>query len=67
MTRVEQIEKQIEQLTRQELVSFREWFSNYDADQWDQQIEKDVRAGKLNKIAEDALKEHKTDGWHGQA
>jgi len=59
MTNVEKIEKQIEQLTRQELVFFREWFHNYDADQWDQQIEKDVHAGKLNKIAEDALEDHK--------
>ena len=59
MTNIEKIEKQIEQLTRQELVSFREWFHSYDADQWDQQIEKDVHAGKLNKIAEDALEDHK--------
>ena len=50
MTNVEKIEKQIEQLTRQELVSFREWFHNFDVDQWDQQIEKNVHAGKLNKI-----------------
>jgi hypothetical protein len=31
-----------------------------DRDKWDQQIEEDVRAGKLDKLAEEALAAHKT-------
>lgn len=59
MTKVEKLEREVQKLTRTELAAFREWFREYDSDEWDQQIEGDVRAGRLDKIAEEALAEHK--------
>jgi hypothetical protein len=58
MSRVEQIEGQIKELTSEELQSLRAWFAEYDAQIWDRQFEADVRAGKLDRLADDALREH---------
>ena len=58
MTKVEKIEQDIRKLNRDELLAFRRWFREYDSDEWDRQIERDVRAGKLDKLAEEALAAH---------
>jgi hypothetical protein len=58
MSPVEIIERQIEQLSTDELASLREWFARYDAETWDRQFEQDVQAGKLDALAERALQSH---------
>ena len=58
MSRVEQIEGQIQQLTAEELTSLREWFAAFDAASWDRQLEVDAREGKLDRLAEAALRDH---------
>ena len=52
-------EREIEKLSAEELAAFRDWFSNYDADAWDRQMEADVKAGKLDRLAAEALAEDK--------
>ena len=59
MGRIEELEKQIQALSVEELAAFREWFLEFDAARWDRQIEEDVRAGKLDQLAEEALDERK--------
>jgi len=59
MTKVRKLEREIRQLDRAELLALRNWFRKYDAEEWDRQIEADVRAGKLDKLAEAALADHK--------
>jgi hypothetical protein len=56
---VQSIEKAVEQLGRDELAAFREWFSTYDAAEWDAQIERDICAGKLDALAEEGIREFK--------
>ncbi len=46
MTKVESLEKEIAQLSPQELRAFRRWFAEFDAELWDQELERDVAAGK---------------------
>lgn len=58
LSRVEQIEGQIKELTSEELQSLRAWFAEYDAEMWDRRFEADVQSGKLDRLAEDALREH---------
>jgi len=55
MSRVEQIENRIRDLTPAELAERRVWFEAFDADAWDAQIERDARAGKLDALANQAL------------
>jgi len=57
MTKVEQLEREVEKLTAQELAAFREWFVEHDWQVWDRQLERDVAAGKLDALAEEALAE----------
>lgn len=59
MTRVERLETDIKSLTADELAALREWFQTYLSDEWDQQIEADAKAGRLDHLAEEALAEHK--------
>ena len=58
MSKVKSLEDEIEKLTPEELAAFREWFATYDADAWDRQIESDASAGRLDRLAEEALAAH---------
>ena len=58
MSRVEQLEGQVKDLPPEELAAFRNWFTAFDAEVWDRQFEADVVAGKLDDIAERALRDH---------
>ena len=58
MGKVEKIEREIKDLSPEEMTELREWFAAFDAEAWDRQFEADVRAGKLDALAEQALKAH---------
>lgn len=58
MTKVQRLEREVEELTREELAAFRKWFREYDSATWDEQIEQDAPAGRLDKLAEKALADH---------
>ena len=55
MSKIEQLEREIEKLSRAQLAKFREWFRRHDAAEWDRQIEADAQAGLLDKLADNAL------------
>jgi hypothetical protein len=59
LTKIQRLEREVEALTRDELAAFRKWFQEYDSAAWDEQIEQDASAGKLDKLAEKALADHK--------
>ena len=56
--KVQRIEQQIKALSAKELSELRSWFLEYDWAVWDRQLERDVRAGKLDALADEALREH---------
>ncbi len=60
MTKIEELEKKIEELSSGELSLFREWFANFDAEVWDRQIESDAADGELDSLADEAIAAHKT-------
>ena len=55
MSTLPDIQRAIRELTTQELAQLRQWFAEYDAANWDRQIEQDVAAGKLDALADEAL------------
>jgi hypothetical protein len=57
MTTVEEIEKAVSALAPDELARFQAWFEAFEAARLDEKIERDARAGKLDKMAEQALAE----------
>ena len=60
MSPVEKIEELIRALTPDELAKLRAWFRELDAEAWDQEIEADARSGKLDTLAEEALRAHRS-------
>jgi len=60
VSKVERLENEVRTLSTEELATFREWFREFDADAWDREIEADASAGKLDDLADRALKAHRT-------
>lgn len=58
MTTIERLEEQVKSLSEDDLTEFRRWFLDWDNDEWDRQIERDARAGKLDALASAALAEY---------
>ncbi len=58
MSKVERIEQEVQALSLAELAEFRAWFLEYDWAAWDRQLERDVEAGRLDDLAEKALRDH---------
>ncbi len=59
MTTVAEISGAVRRLPKRELARFRKWFAEYDAAQWDAQLERDVAVGRLDKLAAEALRDLK--------
>ncbi len=59
MSKLEIVEGQIKELSREELAQLREWLARFDAEVWDRQFEADVKAGKLDVLASNALRDHR--------
>ena len=56
MNNLKDVEQAIKQLSSEELAAFRAWFAEFDAEVWDRQFEEDVAAGRLDNLAEKALR-----------
>jgi hypothetical protein len=59
MTKLEAIEQAVKDLPPNELQQFRAWFEEFEAASFDAIIERDARDGKLDSLAEAALKEYR--------
>ena len=57
MTTLHEIEQAIRGLGPRDFGALRDWFATFDAEQWDRQLEQDVVAGRLDKLAEEALRD----------
>jgi hypothetical protein len=57
MSTVLDIEAAVRQLSSEDLAAFREWFAEFDAALWDRRLERDIGAGKLDRFAEEALRD----------
>ena len=59
MSQIEMIEQKVKQLSSRELAAFRSWFIEFDAAEWDRQIEMDSATGKMERLAQSAIEEHR--------
>jgi hypothetical protein len=57
---VEEIEETVAKLPPDELAKFRAWFESFEADRFDRKIQSDASAGKLDRLADEALAEYRT-------
>ena len=59
MTTVEAITAAIAELPPEQVAQIREWLNEQDEAEWDAQIERDERAGRLDALADRALAEYR--------
>ncbi len=59
MTRVQALEQEIERLSPEELVELRVWLDEREAEAWDREIERDAASGKLDKLFEKSMADHR--------
>ena len=59
MIKLEDIEKAVAELSGEERRKLRAWLDELDEQAWDAQIERDAKAGKLDKIEEEALADYR--------
>jgi hypothetical protein len=52
---IEDLETAVAKLPPDELARFRAWFEEFDAARFDQKIERDAKAGKLDHLADEAI------------
>lgn len=57
MTTVQDIENAIRQLSSEELAQLKQRIADYEWEQWDKQLEKDIKAGRLDALAKEALQD----------
>lgn len=55
MGTIREIEEAVRRLSPGEMMEFRRWFAEFDAAQWDTELESDAKAGKLDKLADEAI------------
>lgn len=58
MSEIEQLERKVSNLSPKDFAQFRAWFLEFDARVWDEQIESDLMAGKLDKLIAEARAEY---------
>jgi hypothetical protein len=56
---VKELKSAIARLSAPELAELAAWFEEFQADAWDKQIERDVRAGRLDALIKQADEEFK--------
>jgi hypothetical protein len=59
MTKVQALEEEIEKLSPEELVELRVWIDEREAEAWDREIERDAASGKLEKLFEKSMADHR--------
>jgi hypothetical protein len=56
MSTTQDICEAVGKFSDEELAAFRAWFAEFDAARWDRQFAEDVAAGRLDELAEEALR-----------
>ena len=57
MSTVHEIQNAVRQLSNEDLTAFRDWFAEFDAAMWDEKLEDDIAAGRLDALADEALRD----------
>ncbi len=59
MNKLKEIETTVTSLSKTDLAVFRKWFTEFDAEIWDDQFEKDVKSKKLDYFGNLAIQQFK--------
>jgi hypothetical protein len=54
-----ELEKAVAKLSPEDLAAFRDWFRAFDEEEWDCQIARNAKEGRLDRFAEEAIADYK--------
>ena len=54
MSTVEEVDAALKRMSPEERATFRAWYTEFDADEWDRQLEADAAAGQLDWLIAEA-------------
>jgi hypothetical protein len=60
MHTIDEVEAAVRRLSPEERVAFRAWFAEFDAEEWDRQLDADVAAGRLDWLVSEARLDRQT-------
>lgn len=60
MTKLQKIEQEIANLSSKDVRKLADWFEEFKAELWDQQIEADVESGTFDALSASVLTDHKS-------
>jgi hypothetical protein len=60
MSTVKEIESAIQKLKPEEIHAVADWLQEYREELWDKQIETDAKAGRLDKLMDEAKQDYRT-------
>ena len=55
---LKELEERVAELPSDQMAKFREWFLKFDAEKFDERIERDAHEGRLDQLANEALRQH---------
>jgi major membrane immunogen (membrane-anchored lipoprotein) len=58
MATVKELKKAVSQLSPEKLSEFRSWYEKFDEERWDEEITNDVKSGKLDTLANEAIEDY---------
>jgi hypothetical protein len=61
MSTIQELEAAVRQLSPEDRAAFRAWYAEFDAQEWDRQMERDAAMGRLDWLVAEA-KEHLQHG-----
>ena len=59
MSTVKELEEALQRLSPEERAAFRDWYAEFDAAEWDRQLEADAAAGRLDWLVAEARKDRR--------
>lgn len=61
MTKLEQIERSVSELSPEEFERFSAWFEALQAERWDRELAEDAANGRLDELADSALSQFRSN------
>jgi hypothetical protein len=59
MSKADELERAVRDLPPEDLRQFRDWFREFDSELWERQLGRDIAAGRLDGLVDEARTEHR--------
>jgi hypothetical protein len=61
MNTLQELEAAVQKLSADDRAAFRQWFAEFDAEEWDLQLEADMQSGRLDWLIAEAIEDQQAN------